>query len=93
MSVILLGLLTMPLTFASDYASLPNATSRTRTETMPFGQCISLVDDVAVSLNANPITVLRTTDVRIVRIEAEDGVVILSCDRAEGRMVLTKRPK
>jgi hypothetical protein len=28
-----------------------------------------------------------------VRIEAEDGVVILSCDRAEGRMVLTKRPK
>jgi uncharacterized lipoprotein YmbA len=96
MSVLLLGLiaaLESPLLPVGDYAALPNTASLSRTETMPFGQCIALVDDVAETLDANPITVLRTSDVRIVRIEAADGIVILSCNRPENRMVLTKRPR
>jgi hypothetical protein len=97
MPVLLFGLiagLEVPLTHSvGDLAALPNRTPLSRTETMPFGQCINLVDDVAEGLRANPVTILRTGDVRIVRIEAPDGVVVLSCNRAENRMVLTKRPR
>jgi hypothetical protein len=97
MPILTLGLiagLEIPLTdLASDFAALPNQTALSRTETMPFGQCLGLAEDVAESLQTNPVTILRTNDVRIVRIEAPDGVVILSCNRAENRMVLTKRPR
>lgn len=74
----------------AEPAALP---SRTRTETMPFGECISLMEEVAEQLHSNPVTILRTGDVRIVRIDATDGAVILTCNRAENQMVLTKKPK
>lgn len=97
MPALMLGLIAglgAPLAHAvGDVAALPNRTALSRTEPMPFRQCISLADDVAAQFQTNPVTLLRTGDVRIVRIEAPDGVVILSCNRTENRMVLTKRPR
>lgn len=97
MPVLLLGLMVAleapPTHLVGDVAALPNRTSVSRTESMPFVQCIGLAEDVAEQLQTNPVTILRTSDVRVVRIEAHDGVVILSCNRTENRMVLTKRPR
>jgi hypothetical protein len=96
MPLTLLGLMVVvqaPLVLAGDLAALPSGGTLIRSEQMPFGQCIALASDVAETLDSNPVTILRTGDVRIVRIEAPDGVVILSCNRTDNRMVLTKRPR
>ncbi len=39
-----------------------------------------------------PITLVNTTDLRVAQLEAADGAVTISCDRAAGRMALTKSP-
>jgi hypothetical protein len=35
---------------------------------------------------------VNTADLRVARMEAADGAVTISCDRAAGRMALTKSP-
>jgi hypothetical protein len=90
---LILGTGLIPVQSAGDLATLARPPAETRMETMPFGQCIGLAEDVAVGLKTHPITILRTTEVRVVRIDAADGVVILTCNRSDNRMVLTKRPK
>jgi hypothetical protein len=90
---LVVGVGLIPVQSVGDLAALARVPAETRTETMPFGQCIGLAEDVAEGLNTNPVTILRTTEVRVVRIDAADGVVILTCNRSENRMVLTKRPR
>lgn len=64
---------------------------QTRRETMDFSQCLNLIDEVAEELGSNPTSILRTRDVRIIRIDAPDGAVILTCNRVDNTMVLARK--
>jgi hypothetical protein len=64
-----------------------------RTERMAFGECVLLMKEVSDELGVMPTSILQTKDVRIIRIEAADGVVILTCSRPDGTLVLVKRPR
>jgi hypothetical protein len=64
---------------------------QTRREIMDFSQCLALIDEVAEELGSNPTSLLRTRDVRIIRIDAPDGAVILTCNRVDNTMVLARK--
>jgi hypothetical protein len=66
------------------------APTGTRTATLPFEACLSIIGEVAEDLGEEPVTLVGTSDVRTVRIAAADGFVTVSCSRPDNRMTLTK---
>ena len=71
-------------------ASAQAAPAGTRTATLPFEACLSIIGEVAEDLGEEPVILVGTSDVRTVRIEAADGFVTVSCSRPDNRMTLTK---
>jgi hypothetical protein len=63
-------------------------TLRARTATMPFDQCLAIIDEVSMEFDAEPFGLVDTENERSVRFEAEDGYVSVSCSRADNKMVL-----
>lgn len=64
-----------------------------RREVMPFHRCIGLIKELSDSLGATPIGVLQTRDVRIVRIEAIDGIVLVTCSRPDGTVTVARQER
>jgi hypothetical protein len=64
-------------------------TLRTRTATLPFDQCLEIINEVSAEFDAEPFGLVNTENERTVRFEADDGYVTVSCNRADNRMVLT----
>jgi hypothetical protein len=61
-----------------------------RTEKMPFGVCLSLIDEVAEELGVAAIDLQRTSDVHSARITAADGHVTVVCRRANQTVTLVR---
>ena len=64
----------------------------TRIASMPFGECLSIISEAAQEVDEEPVKLISTSDVVTVRINASDGFVTVSCDRAGNKMTLTKSP-
>lgn len=64
----------------------------TRIASMPFGECLSIINEAAQEVDEEPVKLVSTSDVVTVRITASDGFVTVSCDRSSNNMTLTKSP-
>jgi hypothetical protein len=64
----------------------------TRIASMPFGECLSIINEAAQDMDEEPVKLVSTSDVVKVRINASDGFVTVSCDRSSNKMTLTKSP-
>lgn len=64
----------------------------TRIASMPFGECLSIINEAAQEVDEEPVKLVSTSDVVTVRINASDGFVTVSCDRSSNKMTLTKSP-
>jgi hypothetical protein len=64
----------------------------TRIASMPFGECLSIINEAAQEVDEEPVKLVSTNDVVTVRISASDGFVTVSCDRSNSKMTLTKSP-
>lgn len=63
----------------------------TRIASMPFGDCLSIINEAAQEVDEEPVKLVNTSDAVTVRIPAADGFVTVSCNRS-GKMTLTKSP-
>jgi hypothetical protein len=61
---------------------------RACTATMPFDQCLEIIDEVSTEFDAQPFGLVDTENERSVRFEADDGYVTVSCSRSDNKMVL-----
>ncbi len=57
---------------------------------MPFGDCLSIIAETAGETGEEPVSLVRTSDILTVRIDAADGFVTVSCSRPDNKMTLTK---
>ena len=57
---------------------------------MPFGECLSLIDEVAEELGVAAVDLQRTSDVHSARITAADGHVTVVCRRANQTVTLVR---
>jgi hypothetical protein len=64
-----------------------------RTETMRFADCISLIEEISNEIGAAPAHLLRTKDVWLTRVDAIDGSVTITCNRPENRLTLKRVPR
>ena len=67
-------------------------TADTRIASMPFSECLAIIDEAAQEMDGEPVRLVSTNDKVTVRLEASDGFVTVSCDRGSERMTLTKSP-
>lgn len=61
-----------------------------RVATMPFEECLAIIDEVTHEIEVEPVVLTSSGDVKEVRVPAEDGFVTVKCERAGNRMTLTK---
>jgi hypothetical protein len=66
------------------------APESTKTAPMPFRECLAIIAEVTQETGAMPVTLANTSDLRAVRINADDGSVTIGCSRAEGTVTITK---
>jgi hypothetical protein len=64
----------------------------TRIASMPFDECLSIIDEAAQEVDEAPVKLVSTSDVVTVRINASDGFVTMSCNRSDNKITLTKSP-
>jgi hypothetical protein len=70
--------------------SVDGTPRESRTEVMAFADCVSMVEEISSEMGVRPISILRTGDVWLTRIEAFDGAVTVTCNRPD-RLVTLKR--
>ncbi len=61
-----------------------------RVVTMPYDDCTAIIADAVRDLDRQPVTLADGADLMLVRIDAVDGSVTISCRRPINRMVLSK---
>ena len=86
------GLLSGALALSMAGPGAAAETATTRSVTMPFAECLSIISEVAKEVDRQPVDLVSTADSRVVRINADDGFVRVSCSRPDSRMVLTRSP-
>jgi hypothetical protein len=64
--------------------------SQSRTEVMAFSDCVSLVEDISSEMGVKPVSLLRTADVWLSRLDASDGAVTITCSRPDRRVTLKR---
>ena len=74
-------------TAASAFAETPGV----RVATMPFAECIALIDEAVQEEGVSPVQLVRTGDERAVRLDAADGFVTIACSRADNKVTLSKQ--
>lgn len=75
--------------FAAGSAALA---ADTRIASMPFSECLSIINEAAQDVDEQPVKLVSNDDMVTVRINASDGFVTVSCDRSANKMTLTKSP-
>jgi hypothetical protein len=63
-----------------------------RIASMPFSECLSIIAEVAQEMDAAPVDLVDTSDIRTVRFDADDGTVTVTCNRRDNRMLLARSP-
>jgi hypothetical protein len=65
-------------------------TNKPRVASLPFSDCLGILAEVSKGAGVRPLHVVSTDDLRVTRFEAADGFLTISCNRQQGRMVMTK---
>jgi hypothetical protein len=68
--------------------SSPQSTSTV----MAFEDCIRTIQTTSGQLGVLPRSIVETTDTRMVRFTTSDGSVLVTCSRADRKMVTTVSP-
>lgn len=68
---------------ASAFAA--ESTSRS----MPFDQCLLVIQRTATELGVAPVNIVETSAMRMVRFPTADGSVLVTCSRPDQKMVMT----
>jgi hypothetical protein len=59
---------------------------------MSFDQCLEAIRKTASQLGVAPINIVETDILRMVRFCTDDGSIVVTCSRADQRMVITRSP-
>jgi hypothetical protein len=73
-------------------ASVNTTAQATISRPVTFEQCLLVIEKSASDLDAKPINIVETTDIRIVEFSADDGSVAIICNRLNQEMVITSSP-
>lgn len=57
-----------------------------------FDQCLLVIKNSASDFDAEPVDLVKTTDMRMVEFTTEDGTVLVICNRIDQKMVITNSP-
>lgn len=68
----------------------PSGEAKSTSRTMSFEDCNRFIALTADQLGQAPINVVDSAAVRIVRFPANDGSVLVTCSRPDGKMILTQ---
>ena len=88
-SIAMLSGIMMALSFGSAAQA---QSADTRIASMPFDECLAIINEAAQEMDEEPVKLVSTSDMVSVRLIASDGFVTVSCDRGSKRMTLTKSP-
>lgn len=69
------------------------ASAETIKKTMGFDQCLATIRSVATQSGVAPVNIVETDGIRVVRIPAPDGSLLVTCSRALGMMTLQPSTK
>lgn len=58
------------------------------TKPMRYSACLAFISQTAQISGATPVNIIETSSLRVVRIQAQDGSVLLTCDKDKGTMTL-----
>lgn len=58
------------------------------TKPMRYSACLAFISQTAQISGATPVNIIETSSLRVVRIQAQDGSVLLTCDKEKGTMML-----
>jgi hypothetical protein len=61
-----------------------------KTVPMRFADCEAIIAEIASEVAVEPVVLASDADTRIVRVDAADGAVTVSCDRRAATMSLSK---
>ena len=70
----------------------PDPRIRSTSENMSFDNCVSLIQRKSTELGVAPTNIVETDILRMVRFNATDGSVVVSCSKLDNKMVLTTSP-
>ena len=76
---------------AMSVAGASAETPGTRVATMPFADCVALIDEAVQEKGVTPVQLVRNGDERAVRLDAADGFVTIRCSRADNTVTLSKQ--
>ena len=76
---------------AAGPATAPNS-PETDTRSMPFDQCLSVIQSSAADLGVAPVNIVETATVRMVRFLFSDGSVQITCSAIGNTMAVTLSP-
>lgn len=68
-------------------------TQESTSRSMPFDQCLLVIQRTATQLRVAPINIVETTQLRIVRFPTADGSVLVTCSKPDQKMVMTVSKK
>lgn len=69
------------------------AQGETIKETMGFDQCLETIRLVATKSGVVPVNIVETEGVRVVRMPAPDGSLLVTCNRAQRLMIMQPSTK
>lgn len=58
-------------------------------KSMSLEDCLQVIRNTASQLGVAPVNIVETSDVRMVRFPTTDGSVLVTCSRADKKMVMT----
>ena len=79
-------------TFAAVGQAAAQTSPETETRSMPFGQCLSLIQASAANLGAAPVHLVDTDTMRMVRFLFSDGSVLITCSAVNNTLAVTLSP-
>jgi hypothetical protein len=70
-----------------------NAKATSTSKAMSFEQCLAMIRNVSQQFGVAPSNIVETNAVRMVRFPTANGSVLVTCSRADNKMVMTKSDK
>ncbi len=89
MRVPVAALLALTLATSTAHAEVKTV----HTETISFSRCLGKIVNVAMQFKVQPITVVSTGILRVVRFPVDDGSVLFSCSKLDNKLVITQSDK
>jgi hypothetical protein len=83
----------IPAPTSDSSRSVASPSPQSTSVIMAFEDCIRTIQQTAAQMGAAPRNIVETPDIRMVRINTIDGSVLVTCSRADRKMVTTVSPK